>query len=91
MLKILFGIEYNDFLTIRKILTDEFINIDIEELLQLLNNIDILYLEYERKKANIDKILITTLRNKIFDLDDKKIHNSYETPDQRLFPHLIND
>ena len=46
MLKILFGIEYNVFLTIRKILTDEVINIDIEELLELLNDLDNLYLQY---------------------------------------------
>ena len=38
--KILSGIEYNTFKIIRKTLTDEFENVDVDELLEVLKNVD---------------------------------------------------
>ena len=74
---ILPGVELSTFNINRKILIDEFENIDSDKLVELLETLDDLNIEYLRMKVYFDKSLITTLRNKIFDMyDQKKIDKS---------------
>ena len=70
---ILTGVELSTFNILRKILIDEFENIDFDELVEILRTLDDLYIEYLRMKLYFDKSLITTLRNKIFDMYDQKM------------------
>ena len=44
--KFLTGIENNTFKIIRKILTDEFENDDVDKLVEVLKNLDDLYIDY---------------------------------------------
>ena len=69
---ILTGVELSTFNIIRKILTDEFENIDLDELVEMLKTLDDLYIEYLRMKVYFDKSLITTLRKEIFEIYDQK-------------------
>ena len=70
---ILTGVELNTFNIIRKILTDEFENINLDEIVEMLKTIDDLFIENQRMKVYVDKSPITTLRNKIFDMYDQKM------------------
>ena len=70
---IISGVEYNTFMIIRKILIDEFSNVDFDKLIELLRTFDDLYIEDLRKTLYFDKSLITTLRAKIFDMYDQKM------------------
>ena len=75
--KILTSIEFSTFNIIRKILTDEFENIDLDKLVEKLKTLDDLYIEYLKMKIYFDKSLISTLRNKIFDIYElKMVENS---------------
>ena len=70
---ILTGVELSTFNIIRKFLIDEFGNIDLDKLVEMLRSLDDLYIEYLRMKVCFDKSLITTLRNRIFDMRDQKM------------------
>ena len=70
---ILTGVELSTFNIIRKFLTVEFENIDLDKLVEMLKTLDDLYIEYLRMKVFFDKSLITTLRNKIFEMYDQKL------------------
>ena len=70
---ILTGVELSTFNKIRIILIDEFENINLDKLVEMLKTLDDLYIEYLRMKVYFDKSLITTLRNKIFDMYDQKM------------------
>ena len=67
------GVEMSTFNIIRKILIDEFEDIDLDKLVEMLRTLDDLYIEYLRMEVYIDKSLMTTLRNKIFDMYDQKM------------------
>ena len=67
------GLENNTFIIIRKILIDEYSDIDLNRLVELLGNLDNFYIEYIRNKLYFDKSLITTLRIKIFEMCEQKI------------------
>ena len=69
---ILTGVKLSTFNKIRKILTDEFEIIDLDKLVEILKTLDDSYIEYLRMKVCFDKSLITTLKNKIFDMYDQK-------------------
>ena len=73
MFKILTGIEYNTFNIIRKFLIDEFEDVDLDKLVELLRNLNDLYIEYLRMKVYFDRSLIFTLRVKIFDIYEQKM------------------
>ena len=77
---ILTGVELSTFNIIRKILIDELENIDLDELVEMLRTLDDLYIEYLRMKLYFDKSLITTLRNKIFDMYDQKMVDKSNNP-----------
>ena len=70
---ILTGVELNTFIIMRKISTDEFETIDLDKLVEMLKTLDDLYIEYLRMKFCFDKSLISTLRNKIFEMYDQKL------------------
>ena len=70
---IISGVEYNTFIVIRKILIDEFSNVDFDKLIELLRTLVDLYIEYLRKTLYFDESLITTLGGKIFDMYDQKM------------------
>ena len=61
---ILTGVELSTFNIIRKILLDEFENIDLDKLVEMLRTLNDLYIEYLRMKVYFDKSLITSLRKK---------------------------
>ena len=70
---ILTGVELSTFNIIRKILVDEFEKINLDKLVEMLKTLDDVYIEYLSKKVYFDKSLITTLKNKIFDMFDQKM------------------
>ena len=70
---IISGVELNTFIIIRKILIDEFENIDLDKLVELMKTLDNLYIECLKMKIYFDKSLITVLRNKIFEMYDLKM------------------
>ena len=70
---ILTGVELSTFNLIRKILIDEFENINLDKLVEMVKTLDDLYIEYLKMKVYFDKSLIATLRNKIFDMYDQKM------------------
>ena len=63
---ILTGVKLSTINIIRKTLIDEFENINLDKLVEMLKTLDDLYIEHLRIK-------ITTLRNKIFDMYDQKM------------------
>ena len=73
MFNILSGVEYDTFKVIRKILIDEFTDVDVDNLVEMLGTVDDLYIEYLRKKVYFDKSLITALREKICDMYELKM------------------
>ena len=73
MFKILTGIEYNTFNIIRKILIDEFEDVDLDKLVEMLRNLDVFFIEYLRMKVYFDRPLIITLRDKIVDIYEQKM------------------
>ena len=70
---ILTGLELNTFNIFRKILTEEFEDINLDNLVEMLKTLDDLYIEYLRMKVYFDKSLITTLGNKIFEMYNQKM------------------
>ena len=70
---IISGVELNTFIIIRKILIDEFENIDLDKLVEMMKTLDDLYIECLKMKVYFDKSLITILRNKIFEMYDLKM------------------
>ena len=70
---ILTGVELSTFNIIRKILIDEFENINLDKLVEILRTLDDLYIEYLRMKVYFDKSLNTNLRIKIFEMYDQKM------------------
>ena len=67
------GVELKTFIINRKILIDEFENIDLDKLFEMMKTLDDLYIECLKMKVYFDKSLITTLRNKIFEMYDQKM------------------
>ena len=63
---ILTGAQCGTFNDIRKILIQEFEYGDLDKLVELLRNLDDLYIDYLRMKIHFDKSQITTLREMIF-------------------------
>ena len=70
---IISGVELNTFIIIRKILLDEFENIDLDKLVEMMKTLDDLCIECLKMKVYFDKSLITILRNKIFEMYDQKM------------------
>ena len=70
---ILTAVQLSTFNIIRKILIDEFENINLDKKVEMLKTVGDLYIEYLRMKVYFDKSLVTTLRNKIFDMYDQKM------------------
>ena len=77
---ILTGIQSDTFNFIGKKLIEKLENGDLDKLVEMLRNLDDLYIDYLRKKIHFDKTQITTLRRMIFDMYDKK--NCHENSQQ---------
>ena len=67
------GVELLTFIIIRKILVDEFENIDLDKLVEMMKILDDLCIECLKMKVYFDKSLIIILRNKIFEVYDQKM------------------
>ena len=74
------GVELNTFIIIRKILIDEFENIDLDKLVEMMKTLDDLYIECVKMKVYSDKSLTTILRNKIFEMYDQKMVEKSNNP-----------
>ena len=74
------GVELKTFIIIRKILIDEFENIDLDKLVEKMKTLDDLYIECLKMKVYFDNSLITTLRNKIFEMYDQKMVEKSNNP-----------
>ena len=75
LFKIISGLDYNTFNIIRKILIDEFNNIDDDKLIEILKNLDDIDINYIKMNVNFDKTLITPLRDNIFEIYEQKMSN----------------
>ena len=73
--RIISGLHYSTFNIIRKILIDEFNNIDDDKLIKLLKNLDDIYIYYIKMDVNFDKTLVKPLRDIIFEVYQQKMSN----------------
>ena len=73
--RIISGLDYSTFNIIRKILIDEFNNIEDDKLIKLLKNLEDIYIDYIKMKINFDKTLVETLRDNIFEIYEVKMSN----------------
>ena len=71
--KVKSGLDYNTFNIIRKILIDEFNNINDDKLIEILKNLDDIYINYMKMNINFDKTLIKPLRDNIFQKYEQKM------------------
>ena len=74
------GVELKTFIIIRKILIDEFENIDLDKLVEIMKTFHDLYIECLKMKVYFEKSLITTLRNKIVEIYDQKMVEKSNNP-----------
>ena len=73
--KTISGLDYNTFNIIRKILIDEFNNIDDDKLIKILTNLDDIYVNYIKMNINFDETLVKSLRDNIFEIYEMKMSN----------------
>ena len=71
--KIESGIEYIVFNNMRKILIDEFEDVDLDKLIEMIRTLDELYMDYLRMKVYFDTSIVKTLRDKIFEMYEQKM------------------
>ena len=67
------GAELKTFIIFRKILTNEFENVDLDKLVEMIKSLDDLYIEYIKMKVYYDKSLIAILRIKISEMYEQKM------------------
>ena len=75
LFRIISGLDYITFNIIRKILINEFNNIDDDKLIEVLKNLDDIFINYIKKDVNFDKTLIKPLRDNIFEIYEWKMTN----------------
>ena len=69
------GFDFITFNLIRKILIDEFNNINDDKLIEILKNLDDIFINYIKMDVNFDKTLIKPLRDNIFEIYEQKKSN----------------
>ena len=69
------GLDYITFNIIRKILIDEINNINDDKLIEILKNLDDIFIDYIKMNVNFDKSLIIPLGDNIFEIYEQKISN----------------
>ena len=74
------GVELKTFIIIRKVLINEFENIDLDKLVEMIKTLGDLYIEYLKMKIYFDKSLTTILRNKMFEMYDQKMVEKSNNP-----------
>ena len=57
------GIDYTVLNDMRKILIDEFENVDLDKLFEMIRTLDDMYIEYLRMKVYFDTSIVKTLRD----------------------------
>ena len=75
LFKIISGLDYITFNIIRKILIDEFNNINDDKLIEILKNLDDIYNNYIKMNINFDKTQIKPLKDNIFEIYEMKMSN----------------
>ena len=70
---IVFGAELTTFIIIRKILINEFENVDLDKLVEMMKSLDDLYTEFLKMKVYFDKSVMTIRRIKIFEMYEQKM------------------
>ena len=75
LFRIISGLAYITFNIIRKILIDEFNNINDDKLIEILKNLDDIFINYIKMDVNFDKTLIKPLRDNIFEIYEQKMSN----------------
>ena len=73
--KVLTAVDFGIYDIIRNEIMDIFKDYDMDKLFEILTSYDALYIDYLEKRANFDKSLIKTLRDKILILYKEKIEN----------------
>ena len=79
LFRIISGLDYITFNIIRKILIDEFNNINDDKLIEILKNLDDIYINYIKMDVDFDKTLIKLLRDNIFEIYEQKMSNEKNT------------
>ena len=72
---IISGLDYITFNIIRKILVDEFNNINDDKLIEILKNLDDIFINYIKMDSTFDKTLIKSLRDNIIEIYEQKMSN----------------
>ena len=75
LFRIISGLDYITFNIIRKILINEFNNINDDKLIEIIKNLDDIFIIYIKKDVNFDKTLIKPLRDNIFEIYEQKMSN----------------
>ena len=75
LFEIISGLDYNTFNIIRKLLIDEFNNVNDDKLIEILKNSDDIYINYIKMDVNFDKTLYKPLRDNIFEIYEQKMSN----------------
>ena len=75
LFRIISGLDYITFNINRKILIDEFNNINDDKLIEILKNLEDIFIDYIKMNVNFDKSLIKPLRDNIFEFYEQKISN----------------
>ena len=73
LFRIISGLDYITFNIIRKILIDEFNNINDDKLIEISKNLDDIFFNYIKTDVNFDKTLIKPLRDNIFEIYEQKM------------------
>ena len=73
LFRIISGLDYITFNIIRKILIDEFNNINDDKLIEILKNLDDIYINYIKMNINFDKTLIKPIKDNIFEIYETKM------------------
>ena len=72
LFRIISGLDYITFNIIRKILIDEFNNVNDDKSIEILKNLDDIFINYIKKDVNFEKTLIKPLRDNIFEIYEWK-------------------
>ena len=75
LFRIISGLDYITFNIIRKILIDEFNNINDDKLIEIVKNLDDIFISYIKMDVNFEKTLIKPLRDNIFEIYEQKMSN----------------
>ena len=76
--KVLTAVDFGIYDILRNEIMVIFKDYDVDKLFEIITSYDALYIDYLEKRANFDKSLIKTLRDKILILYKEKIENQIQ-------------